>query len=50
MCPAIDHSTSCEIRTFIWFLHAANMSASEIHPELRTVYNQNVMNEGTVRQ
>jgi hypothetical protein len=34
MCPAIDNLASCEIRTVIRFLHAKNMSAEEIDPEL----------------
>jgi hypothetical protein len=48
-CPAIDNPGSCEIHAVICFLHAKNMSAAEIHCELCTVvYDQNVMNEGTV--
>jgi transposase len=50
MCPAIDNLTSCEICTFIRFLHAKKMSAAEIHLELCTVCGQNVISEGTVRQ
>jgi hypothetical protein len=51
MCPAIDNPASCEICTvIIRFLHAKDMSAVEIHCELCTVYGQNVMSEGTVRQ
>jgi hypothetical protein len=50
MCPAIDHSASCEIRSVIHFLHARTMSAAKIHHELFAVYGQNVMSEGTVRQ
>jgi hypothetical protein len=43
MCAAIDNPTSCKIRAFISFLFAKNMSAPEIHHELRTaVYGQNV--------
>jgi hypothetical protein len=49
-CPVIDNPTSCKICTVICFLHAKNISAVEIHLELCTVYEQNVMNEGTVRQ
>jgi hypothetical protein len=37
MCPAIDNSTSCKIRTVIHFLHAKMMSAVEIHRELFVV-------------
>jgi hypothetical protein len=50
--PATDISANCEIRAVvIRFLHAKNMSAEEIHRELcTTVYSQNVMSEGTVRQ
>jgi arsenate reductase-like glutaredoxin family protein len=44
MCPVIDNSSSCKIRTVIHFLHAKNMS------EFCMVYSQNVMSEGTVRQ
>jgi hypothetical protein len=50
MCPAIDNPASCEIRAVIRFLHAKNMSAADMHRELCTVYGQNVMSEGTVRQ
>jgi hypothetical protein len=50
MCPVIDNPTGCEIRAVIRFLHAKNISAAEIHCELCTVYCQNVMSEGTVRQ
>jgi hypothetical protein len=50
MCPAIDNPASCKIRAVIQFLHAKCMSAVEIHPELCTIYSQNVMSEGTVRQ
>jgi hypothetical protein len=51
MCPVIDNPASCEIRSLIHFLHPKNMSAAEIHRELwATVYGQNVMSEGTVRQ
>jgi hypothetical protein len=50
-CPAIHNPISCEIRPIIRFLHANKMSAVKIHRELwATVYGQNVMNEGTVRQ
>jgi hypothetical protein len=50
MYPAIDNTASCEIRAVISFLRAKNMSAAEIHRELRAAYGQNVMSEGTVRQ
>jgi hypothetical protein len=50
MCPAIDNPASCEIDAVIHFLHARNMSAAKIHYELFTIYDQNVMSEGTVRQ
>jgi hypothetical protein len=49
-CPAIDNPASCEIYADVRFLHAKNMSASEIHRELCAVYGRNVMSEGTVRQ
>jgi hypothetical protein len=49
MYPAIDNPASREIRAVIRFLHAKNMSAAEIHFELRVVYGQNVISEGTVR-
>jgi hypothetical protein len=41
---------SCEIHVFIRFLHTRIMSALEIHRELCMVYDQNIMNEGNVRQ
>jgi hypothetical protein len=50
VCPAIDNPTSCKICAVTCFLHAKNVSAAEIHPELCAVYGQNVMSEGTVRQ
>jgi transposase len=50
MCPAIDNPASCEIRAVISFLHAKNMSATEILPQLCAVHGYNVMSEGTVRQ
>jgi uncharacterized protein YbjQ (UPF0145 family) len=50
MCPVIDNPASCEIRAVICPLHAKNISDTEIHHELRVVYGQNVMSEGTVRQ
>ncbi|PNF24433.1 hypothetical protein B7P43_G09680 [Cryptotermes secundus] len=50
MRPVTDNPTSCEIRALIWFLHGKNTSAVEIHYELCTIYSQNVVSEGTVRQ
>jgi hypothetical protein len=50
MCSVIDNPARYEIRAAIGFLHAKNMSAAEIHPELCAVYGQNIMSEGTVRQ
>jgi hypothetical protein len=50
MCPVIDNPTSCKIHAAIPFLHVKNISAAEIHCELCTLYNQNVMRKGTVRQ
>jgi hypothetical protein len=44
LCPAID------IPAVIRFLRAKNMSAEEIHRELRAVYCRNVVGERTVRQ
>jgi hypothetical protein len=41
---------SCKICTVIHFIHAKNMSAVEIHCELSSVYNQNIISEGTIRQ
>jgi hypothetical protein len=35
MCHAIDNPASCEMRAVIRFFHAKNMSAAEIHRELR---------------
>jgi hypothetical protein len=47
----IYNPTSNEINALIFFLHAKNMTATEICCELgMVVYGQNVMNEGTVRQ
>jgi hypothetical protein len=50
MCPAIDNLAICEICAVIRFLCAKNISAAEIHSELCTVYGQNIMSEGTIRQ
>jgi transposase len=50
MCPATDNPASCKIHTVIGFLHAKNMSATEIHQELCAVYGRNVMSEGIIRQ
>jgi hypothetical protein len=49
MCPAIDNTASCKIRAVIRFIRVKNLSAAEIHRELRLVYGQN-MSAGTVRQ
>jgi hypothetical protein len=43
MCPVIDNPASAEFRAVISFLHAKNMSASEIHSELCAAFSQNVM-------
>jgi hypothetical protein len=48
MCPANDNTASCEIRALICFLHAKSMSAAQIPREIRAVYDQNIMSEGTV--
>jgi hypothetical protein len=50
MCPATDNPASCEIHALICFLHAKNMSVVKIHHELCTVYSQNIVSKGTVRQ
>jgi hypothetical protein len=50
MCAAIDNLPSCEISAVIRFLRARNMTAAEIHRELCAVYDQNRMNEGSIRQ
>jgi hypothetical protein len=50
ICPVIDNPTSSKISAVIRFLYVKNMSAAEIHRELCTVYSQNVMCEGAVRQ
>jgi hypothetical protein len=49
-CLAIDNAASCKICTVVHFINAKIMSAAEIHHELCSVYGQNVMSEGTVRQ
>jgi hypothetical protein len=48
LCPAIHNPASCEIHAVIRYLHAKNMSSAGMNHELRVVYNQNVMCEGTV--
>jgi hypothetical protein len=50
MCPTIQNPANCKIRAVIRFLHAKIMGAAEIHRELFAVYDQNIMNEGTLRQ
>jgi hypothetical protein len=51
MCPSTDNPASCEIRAVIRFLHAKNMSVTEIHCKLcAAVYGRNVISEGTLRQ
>jgi hypothetical protein len=50
MCPEIDNPTSCKIRALIQCLRAKNKNAAEIYPELYSVYDKNIMSEGTVRQ
>jgi hypothetical protein len=50
MCPVIHTPASCKIYGVIRFIHAKNMSADEIHPQICMVYGQNIMNVGTVRQ
>jgi hypothetical protein len=47
---AIDNTASCEIRAVIRFFQAKNISSVGMRHELRAVYGQNVMSEGTVRQ
>jgi hypothetical protein len=49
MYPASDNPASCKICT-IHLLYTKNMSSAEIHSELCTVYGQNVMSEGPVKQ
>jgi hypothetical protein len=48
--PAIYNPASCKINAVIHFLHTKNVSAVEIYCESCTVYGQNVMTEGNVRQ
>jgi transposase len=51
MSPTIYSPTNCGMRAVIRFLHAKNMSATEIHRKLcAVVYGQNVMSEETVRE
>jgi hypothetical protein len=52
LCPAADNLARCKIHAVVCFcfLRAKNMSAVEIHCELCTVYSQNLMSEGIVRQ
>jgi transposase len=50
VCPAIDKSTSCEIRAVTAFFTPKNTSAAEIHREFCAVCDQNIMSKGTVRQ
>jgi hypothetical protein len=50
MCPVIDAPASYKIFAVMCFFHAKNMTAAEIHCELCTVYGQNLMSGGTVRQ
>jgi hypothetical protein len=50
MYPVIDKPAGCKIHSVFRLLPAKNVSAVEIHHELCTVYSQNIMHEGTVRQ
>jgi hypothetical protein len=38
MCPVIDYPTTCETCTVIHSIHAKNVSAAEIHPDLCVAY------------
>jgi hypothetical protein len=48
MCAAINNPISCEVRAVIWFLHAKQISAADIHHELCVVYGPNIMSAGSV--
>jgi hypothetical protein len=50
MCLVTDNLANCKIHAVIHFFHARNMSAAKINCELCTIYSQNAMSEGTVRQ
>jgi transposase len=50
MCPTSDNPASCEILAVTHFLHGKNISAAEIYRELCSVYGQNAISGGTVRQ
>jgi hypothetical protein len=50
MCPAFNNPASCEIHVVARFLHATNMNDVEFYHKLCTVYEQNVMSEGTAGQ
>jgi hypothetical protein len=51
MCPAIDNPANCEINTVVThFLQDKIINAVVIHREFGTVYGQNLISEGTIRQ
>ena len=44
----INHPASCEVRSVIWFLHAAGANAAEIHRRFCRVYG-NIMSDIAVQ-
>jgi hypothetical protein len=50
MCHATDNPNSSRICTVICFLDTKHMSSAEIHYDFCTVYGQNGMSEGNVKQ
>jgi hypothetical protein len=51
VCPAVDNPVRCKLGVVVYFLHAKNRVPQKfIVNYVISVYGQNVMNEGTVRQ
>ncbi|GFV07952.1 HTH_48 domain-containing protein [Trichonephila clavipes] len=50
MFEAIDQPADCEIRSVIRFLTAKNVSAAEIHRQIKDVYGPNAMSSSKVRK
>jgi hypothetical protein len=48
MVVSIQNPTKCEVRAVIRFLQAKGETAAEIHPQLVSVYGEDVMNRQTV--
>jgi hypothetical protein len=48
VCAAIPNPAKCEVRAVIRFLFANGETAAEMHPQLVSVYGEDVMNKQNV--